>query len=315
MIARRYALLLCALLGALVAMRGHAQDQHIDCSVAIAPVIEFGQPVANPTAQTDSTTAVTVTCNGNGSVKNTAIKVCLLATPNPQRVLRNGASALHYGLSQDSGHGLPLGDTVPYLAMQVVLGNPPQVTAQAAFTLYGRIDAGQMGLAGGLHADSVALQARVSTQLGADCSALPVKATATLLARAQLAHGSCSIVAGDLSFGMAHSLGGGVDGSAALGVTCTEGTPYAVALSGGTGTSDVGHRRMGRNGVHGADDVAYQLYSDSGHARIWGDGVGQTVTGVGTGTPVTHPVFGRVASQATPLPGAYHDTVTATVSY
>lgn len=315
MIARRYGLLLSALLGATAATGAQAQDQHIDCSVAVAPVMEFGQPVANPTVQTDSTALVSVSCNGNGSVKNLPIKVCLLATPNPQRVLRNGASLLRYGLSHDSGHSLPLGDTVPYLTTQAVLGDPPQVAARAAFTLYGRIEAGQVGLAGGLHADSVALQVRVSTRLGGDCSTLPLKATAVLAARAQLASGSCSIVAGDLGFGTAHSLQGGIDGSTALGVTCTDGTPYAVALSAGLGNADVGHRRMGRNGVHGADDVGYQLYSDSGRARVWGDRVGQAVSGVGTGVPVTHPVFGRVASQATPLPGTYHDTVTATVSY
>lgn len=315
MIARRYGIVLCGLLGGLAATSGHAQDQHIDCSVAIAPVMEFGQPAANPTTQTDSTATVTVSCAGNGSVKNTPIKVCLLATPNPQRVLRNGASALRYGLSHDSGHGLPLGDTAPYLSTQALLGHPPQVSAQAVFTLYGRIDGGQVGLAGGLHADSVALQARVSTHLGGDCSALPVKATTTLAARAQLASGSCSIIASDLSFGTARSLDGGIDGNAALGVTCTQGTPYAVALSGGTAGSDVAHRRMGRIGAQGMDYIGYQLYSDNGRTQVWGDGPGQAVAGVGTGMPITHPVFGRVASQATPLPGDFQDTVTATISY
>lgn len=315
MTARRYGMLLCALLGGLAATCGYAQDQHVDCSVAIAPVMEFGQPVANPTAQTDSTATVTVTCAGNGAVKNTPIKVCLLATPNPQRVLRNGVSALRYGLSHDSGRSLPLGDTAPYLSTQVVLGDPPQVSAQATFTLYGRIEPGQVGLAGGLHADSVSLQARVSTQLGGDCSALPLKTTATLAARAQLASGSCSIMAGDLSFGVARSLDNSLDGSTALGVTCTASTPYAVTLNGGTVGNDVARRRMGRNGVAGADDIGYQLFSDSGRVRVWGDGPGQAVAGVGTGMPITHPVFGRVAAQATPLAGVYQDTVTATISY
>lgn len=315
MIARRYGVALCGLLCWLTAASTQAQDQHINCSIALAPTLEFGQPVANPTSRVDSTAAVTVTCTGNGSVKKTPIKVCLLAAPDPQRALRNGASALRYELYGDGGYSQPLRDSAPFLSMQVLLGDTPSVTADAAFTLYGRIAAGQVGLAGGPHADTVPLQARVSVNLGSDCSALPVKATTSLVARAQLASGSCSVVAADLGFGAAYSLGGSIDATAAVGVTCTAGTPYAVALSGGTTANDSHNRRMGRPGVAGPQGVRYQLYSDSGRIQPWGDGPGELVAGVGTGTPVTHPVFGRVPAQPAPPPGVYQDTVTATVSY
>jgi spore coat protein U-like protein len=68
--------------------------------------------------------------------------------------------------------------------------------------------------------------------------------------------------------------------------------------------------------VSGANNLNYQLYSDSARATIWGNTPGtDTVTGVGTGTPVDHTVFGAVpAAQVVPA-GDYADTITVRVFY
>lgn len=309
----RMASLMLAFSVAVASVAARADDRHISCSVAMAPAMEFGQPTANPTLATDTTSTVTVDCNGNGTVQGTQIKVCLLATPDPLRAMRNGASALRYELFRDSSHTQPLANPASGLATQVTLGQPPAVAAQAVFTVYGRIPAGQVGLAGGAHVDTVPLQVRAGTNLTAGCDSLGATVSTQLVARAQLASGSCTIKADDLRFGSTPSLSGSIDATASLGVTCTDGTAYRLGLGAGTVGAHVSARQMGRLGGGGL--IGYQLYRDAARGIAWGDDAAQSVSGIGTGTPGTHTVFGRVPAQDTPLPGEYRDTVTATITY
>jgi len=66
----------------------------------------------------------------------------------------------------------------------------------------------------------------------------------------------------------------------------------------------------------GSNLLSYSLYEDSGHTTVWGQTIGtNTVTGTGTGLPVTQTVYGQIpAQQAMPV-GAYTDTITVTVTY
>lgn len=304
-------MLACSIAATSVAAR--ADDRHINCSVAMAPAMEFGQPAANPTLTTATMATVTVDCSGNGTVQQTPIKVCLLATPDPLRAMRNGASALRYELFRDAGHTQPLANPASGMAMQVMLGLPPSVSAQAVFTVYGRIEAGQVGLAGGTHVDTVPLQVRAGTNLSASCDSLGATASTQLVARTQLASGSCTVKADDLRFGSTPTLSGSIDATTSLGVTCTGGTAYRLGLGAGTVGGNVGGRQMGRDG--GGGRIGYQLYRDAARGMAWGDDAAQSVSGIGTGTPGTHTVFGRVPAQETPLPGEYRDTVTATITY
>lgn len=106
-----------------------------------------------------------------------------------------------------------------------------------------------------------------------------------------------------------------VDASSALTVTCTNTTPYTVALDAGVnaGSSSFAGRSM-KNGSYA---MGYQLYVNSGRSTVWGDGTGgsSTASGVGTGSAQTLTVYGRVPSLTGAVPGTYTDTVTVTITY
>jgi spore coat protein U-like protein len=124
----------------------------------------------------------------------------------------------------------------------------------------------------------------------------------------------CEVTASDLAFGTyVASAGTPAQGTTLLRATCTPGSTYNVGLNEGTSPgSTVNARKM----VSGANNLNYQLYSDSARAVIWGNTTGtDTVTGVGTGLAVDHTVFGSVpASQVVPA-GAYEDTITVRIYY
>jgi spore coat protein U-like protein len=67
----------------------------------------------------------------------------------------------------------------------------------------------------------------------------------------------------------------------------------------------------------GSNSIGYQLYSDTGHSTVWGDGTNtsSTVSGTGSGSTQTLNIYGAVPSLAGAVPGSYTDTVTVTVSY
>ena len=117
-----------------------------------------------------------------------------------------------------------------------------------------------------------------------------------------------------LNFGSSGIWTGAVDQSATFQVQCTNSTPYQVGLDLGANASGA-TRRMKHSA--NAAYVTYQLYTDSGHATVWGDTVGtDTLRGqTGSGSNQTLTVYGRVPVQTVPEPGSYSDTVTITVTY
>ena len=97
-------------------------------------------------------------------------------------------------------------------------------------------------------------------------------------------------------------------------VTCTNGTTYNVGLNAGTVTgATVTTRAM--TGPASAT-LSYALYQDSGHATNWRNTVGtDTKSGIGNGSAQTLTVYGQLAASQYPTPGAYTDTITATITY
>lgn len=100
--------------------------------------------------------------------------------------------------------------------------------------------------------------------------------------------------------------------TATVTVTCTNTTPYTVALDGGVG---VGHSETARSltGPAGAL-LNYVLTSDAGHSVNWGTTAG-AVSGTGTGSAQPITIYGQEALGQYVAPGAYADTITATVNY
>ena len=63
--------------------------------------------------------------------------------------------------------------------------------------------------------------------------------------------------------------------------------------------------------------IGYQLYKETGHTNVWGNTGSARVSGTGTGSEVTHMVYGLVpVSSPTAYPaGTYNDTVAITVTF
>jgi spore coat protein U-like protein len=122
---------------------------------------------------------------------------------------------------------------------------------------------------------------------------------------------ACTITAGALAFG--NYVGAQMDGTATVTVTCTNTTPYNVGLNAGSVTgATVATRKM--TGPAGAL-LSYALFRDTGRATNGGTTIGtDTIAGTGNGAAQPLTIYGRVAAARYPAPGAYTDTITATIT-
>lgn len=128
---------------------------------------------------------------------------------------------------------------------------------------------------------------------------------------------ACQVTGSTLTFGGSIDplrTTGPVDASTNLSVTCTNTTPYSVALSAGTqAPAGAFASRAMTSGTH---TLPYQLYLDAGRTQVWGDGNASGVyAGTGTGSAQSLTVHGRLPSLAGVVPGNYSDTVTLTITY
>src|ERR1700758_48857 len=111
--------------------------------------------------------------------------------------------------------------------------------------------------------------------------------TATVLA-------TCMISASNLGFG--NYSGAAATGTATITVTCTNTSPYNVGLNAGTAS--------------GATVTTRKMVGPGGQT------VGtDTVAGTGNGSAQTLTVYGQVSAGQYVAPGAYSDTITATITY
>lgn len=129
---------------------------------------------------------------------------------------------------------------------------------------------------------------------------------------------ACAISAADLDLGT-WSGSGDLTGTSNISVKCSSGTTYEVDLSAGAGSPSLSDRKL----AMGADLLSYNLYRDSGHNEIWGDGLNSTflVSGSGSGMADANkanlPVYAQIleADLLAAKPGTYSNTITATVTY
>jgi spore coat protein U-like protein len=127
--------------------------------------------------------------------------------------------------------------------------------------------------------------------------------TATVLA-------SCTVAATPLPFGS--YTGAVLNVTSTVTATCTTTTPYTVGLNAGTSGGTVTTRQM--TGAL-ATLLPYSLSVDSAHTVNWGNTAGSFVAGVGTGAAQPLTVYGQIAASVFATPGAYTDTITATLTY
>ncbi len=101
------------------------------------------------------------------------------------------------------------------------------------------------------------------------------------------------------------------DATGTIIVNCTNNATYTIALSSGSGTYS------SRTMTSGTTTLPYNLFLDSTHLTIWGDGSTGTSTfsGVGTGANVSTTVYGRIPARQNARVGSYSDALTVTVTF
>ncbi len=90
---------------------------------------------------------------------------------------------------------------------------------------------------------------------------------------------------------------------------------YTITLSAGNGTFANRQLKLGTNAV------SYNIYSDSGYTKIWGDGSSGTSTvtdgyllAIGS-TTKKYPAYGSIPGGQNKPAGTYSDTLTVTITY
>lgn len=124
----------------------------------------------------------------------------------------------------------------------------------------------------------------------------------------------CSVSATSLNFNNYNASSvSPTDSTATLTVTCNNGTTYDVGLDAGGGS---GATTTTRKLTLSSNTINYQLFRDAGRSQNWGNTIGtDTLNTTGSGTPVNHIVYGRIATGQFVPEGTYVDTVTVTVTY
>ena len=129
---------------------------------------------------------------------------------------------------------------------------------------------------------------------------------------------ACRVTPQDLNFGTYDSLAAAsLSATSQISINCSKNTPFTVELNAGQHAGSGFNRNM----ANGTNLLGYQLYTNSSHTTIWGDGTGGTGTMSGTGTgpgaahTITETVYGEVPAQQSVPVGSYSDTITVTVSF
>jgi len=297
---------------------------HAQTCTATPSNLDFGNvnPITGAAVARSGT--INVTCNWTLISLQPNALVCLNLSTATTRAMVNGASSLGYNLYQDSGNTQLWGATASgNTPISVSIAKPLIGTAgNATVNFYGQITAGQTTVPTTGNASTVYSQSFNAETVIAygyylltppTCASLSSGGNFPFTVSATVTN-NCTIGATNLSFGTAGVIGGGINASSSLSVTCTNNDAWRISLNGG-GSGNVAARVMQRTG--GGGSVNYQLYTDAARSQAWGDGTGGTTraTGTGTGLAQTVNVYGRVPAQATPRPGSYGDTVMATIEF
>jgi spore coat protein U-like protein len=136
--------------------------------------------------------------------------------------------------------------------------------------------------------------------------------TTTTFAVTATVQATCLVSATAMAFGT--YTGAVATSTSAVSVTCTNTTPYNIGLSAGLATSATVTTRSMTGPASAL--LGYGLFQNAGHTTNWGQTIGtDTVTGTGNGAAQPITVYGQVLAAQYVAPGAYADTITATVTY
>ena len=126
---------------------------------------------------------------------------------------------------------------------------------------------------------------------------------------------TCSISATAMAFGVYNpvtKIALNIEG--AVTVTCTPGFTTPVLLDMGLHASGTDPAVPLRRMMNAAGNfLEYQIYKEPARTTPWEGVTG--VSHVGSGSPIDHPMYGRVHASQSPQVGSYTDTVIATVIF
>jgi len=290
-----------------------------DCTATISD-IDFGTVSLRAGAVNQTTGSVTVECRGGllGGVVD-PVGVCLTFGGgsasdggSPPRRYMTGAdgSLLEYQLRPraNGSAGGTLGTL--FLSVPVLAGR-----GSTTVPIYADILARSPALPTGPYAASFSGANGVTMKAGVvSCDLLATEQpVAGFAVRADVAS-SCEVTTGALDFGtIGAALGAPVDASAAIDVRCTSGTPYRVTLGAGTGPAVTGPaaRQMRNLGA----TLRYGLFLDPARSQPWGESLGESRAGTGSGAAQRYTVFGRIFGNQQAEVGVYSDAVVVTIAY
>lgn len=301
----------------------------VTCSVSNVQPINLGS--VNPLSATGATSSMTFnyTCAKELGDALAGINLCFnigasavsgQVTPRNMSLSGTPAQTLAYQLYQDPGHtkvwGSQYQSGTTFPMVQLNLLNLTPVTG--SLTVSAQIVTPQTSAVPGNYQDTyttatafVTLNPGLllpPTTCGDTVAAkLPFTVSATVSKQ-------CNITsATDISFAPARATGRNLTASNTVGVACSNNTPYTIGLQPSNGNT-TGNGVMTGTGPN-TDKVPYQLSSTPGPSgTVWGNTSLNTVTGNGTGTTTSYPVYATVPS-ANYTPDNYADTVTIAVTY
>jgi len=135
---------------------------------------------------------------------------------------------------------------------------------------------------------------------------------------------SCAVSTTNVVFGAINPLSlSNIDSVGGVTVSCGGIAGLLIPLQVDISTGISGNYAA-RTLVSGANTLSYNLYKDSARSTVFGNGTNGTgdasssiqLTALGTATPVTVSIYGRVfGAQVTAVPGSYADTISVTLTY
>jgi spore coat protein U-like protein len=249
--------------------------------------------------------SIMITCsNGNGS--NT-LPVSLnygnsssnFPSSTANRVMQMGANTLPYQIYSNASRTTIWGNgTGGTAALSVPINYVPPNNSPVMTTVvpYATLFAGALPPVGNYtDAVTVSLQ-NTSTVIHMSANAVP----------------ACTVTANNLAFGSYSRTQ--LDGTATLTATCSSGSAYNIGLNQGVASgATVSNRSMAGPG---GQLLKYSLFRDSSRTINWGNTVGtDTAAATGTGSAQNFTIYGRVPASQNVAPGAYQDTITATLTF
>ncbi|WP_400767129.1 spore coat protein U domain-containing protein [Methylosinus sporium] len=303
-------------------------------SCSTSGVLSFGVvDVLSGAASPAQPSTISIICTG-ANPNAVSATVCLSigagqSTSWPPRQLISGPKTLLFEIYKDSSLTTVMGSWSAYVpaysATTTGLSILIPITSgsgSASVTLYGSVLGSQQSAGVGTYTNnftdvSTSLETFQNPNLSpvAICgvSTQGTKSTAVSFSASATVQANCSVAANNLNFGNITSFGTNIDAQTTMSLTCSNGLPYTVGLSGGSsGATDPTQRKMHA----GSDTITYGLYSNSARSAPWGDLIGtNTVAGTGNASAQSLTIFGRVYSGQTSPVGSYSDVIAVTVTY